>query len=72
MTLEDRLTHGNITILELVRLSGRCRAVIYKDIRAGLLRTVKFGTAYNSPVFVRGPDARAYIAGELHAGVRDA
>jgi len=64
--LDERFEHGNITIAELVVLSGRCRATIYKDISAGILKVVRFGKSNNASVFVPGAVAKAYIAGELH------
>lgn len=66
ISIVEKLECGNVTISELAKLSSRSRSSIYEDIAAGRLKTLKFGTAKNSPVFIPGPIARAYIAGELH------
>ena len=59
-SLEDRLTHGNLTVKEVCQLKKRSHSGFYEDVKAGLVKIEKIGRKS----IVRGPIARAYINGQ--------
>lgn len=57
-SISDRLIEGGfLTIPEICALKAISKSVVYEDIAAGLLPTIKFGSATR----VAGPIARDYI-----------
>ena len=59
----DRLEAGNLTIDEVCALKPRSRTGFYADLKAGLVSIEKIGRKS----VVRGPIAKAYIAGTTGA-----
>ncbi len=57
LSLEDRLSHGNLTVAEVCALKPCSPSKFYGDVKAGLVRTKKFGHR----TVVPGPDAKLYI-----------
>jgi hypothetical protein len=64
ITLEDRLTSGNLTVDEVRALKNRSRTGFYEDVKAGRVKIEKIGRKS----IVRGPIAKLYIAGEPIGG----
>ena len=64
ITLEDRLTSGNLTVDEVRALKNRSRTGFYEDVKAGRVKIEKIGRKS----IVRGPIATRYIAGEPIGG----
>jgi hypothetical protein len=59
LSLAERLEHGNLSIEETRRLKNRSHSGFYEDLANGLVSIEKIGRKS----VVRGPIARAYIAG---------
>jgi hypothetical protein len=59
LTIEDRLKHGNLTIVEVRALRNRSHSGFYEDVKRGLVSVRKIGRK----TVVPGPVAVAYIAG---------
>jgi hypothetical protein len=64
ITLEDRLTSGNLTVDEVRALKNRSRTGFYEDVKAGRVKIDKIGRK----TIVRGRIAKLYIAGEPIGG----
>jgi hypothetical protein len=64
ITLEDRLTSGNLTVDEVRALKSRSRTGFYEDVKAGRVKIEKIG---RKSIF-RGRIAKLYIAGEPIGG----
>jgi hypothetical protein len=60
ITLEDRLKHGNLTILETRKLKNRSHSGFYQDLKRGLVSIRKLGRKSVVP----GPVALRYIQRE--------
>ena len=60
ITLEDRLKHGNLTILETRKLKNRSHSGFYQDLKRGLVSIRKLGRKSVVP----GPVAQRYIQSE--------
>ena len=60
VSLADRLEHGNLTPQEVMALKPCGQTSLYRDIRDGKLKIIKFG----SRTLVPGPSAARYIRGE--------
>jgi hypothetical protein len=60
ITIQDRLTSGNLTVDEVRALKNRSRTGFYEDVKAGRVKIEKIGRKS----VVRGPIATRYIAGE--------
>ncbi len=60
ITLEDRLKHGNLTILETCKLANRSHSGFYQDLKRGLVSIRKLGRKSVVP----GPVAKRYIQRE--------
>jgi len=60
ITLEDRLKHGNLTVLETRKLANRSHSGFYQDLKRGLVSIRKLGRKSVVP----GPVARRYIQRE--------
>lgn len=61
ITLTDRLEHGSLKINELAALVGCTTTTLRKDIASGKLQVVKSGPNRQSPVHIRGCDAKRYL-----------
>jgi hypothetical protein len=59
-SLRERLEHGNLSVRETRKLKHRSHSGFYEDVHAGKVVIEKIGRKS----IVRGPIARAYIAGE--------
>jgi hypothetical protein len=66
-SLGDRFEFGNFTVAEVRELKQRSHSGFYEDLKAGLVKIEKVGTK----TIIRGPIARAYIAGEPIASTSD-
>jgi hypothetical protein len=60
ITIQHRLTSGNLTVDEVRALKNRSRTGFYEDVKAGRVKIEKIGRKS----VVRGPIATRYIAGE--------
>ena len=60
LTIDERLQHGNLTVVEVRTLRNRSHSGFYEDLKRGLVSVRKIGRK----TVVPGPVARAYIAGQ--------